>query len=116
MATRAELESRLIEVQSNIRIHEASLQELESTQAKLASLRTQEANLKAGIGRTLEIADGEAPNAGKRWSDWEKEMVEDRLAQFVYDLAVKTGRSTSAIRYRIVGKLFPLCPDQTIAY
>lgn len=43
-----------------------------------------------------------------------KEMCDDKLRDLIYDLAQKTGRSTLAIRYKLLNLLVKALPADTV--
>lgn len=53
-------------------------------------------------GKYKEILDIDAPRCGEKWSNMEKELFLDRLEEFIYDCALKSGRSTLSIKYKVV--------------
>ena len=50
----------------------------------------------------LEISDDQACRSGERWTGFEMEDLEEAMIRLVYDKAKKYGRSTLAIRYRLL--------------
>ena len=61
-----------------------------------------------------EISDDEALRAGHTWQRFEKEMCDDKLRDLTYDLAKTTGRSTLAIRYKLLNLLVKELPAETV--
>lgn len=61
-----------------------------------------------------EISDDEAPRAGHAWVKFEREICEDKFGDLIYDLAQKTGRSTLAIRYKLLSLIVKQLPADTV--
>jgi transposase InsO family protein len=54
-----------------------------------------------------EVSEVEAPRNGTGWNQVERDGLEDSLRDFVYEKAIIYGRSTSAIRHKIIEFVAP---------
>lgn len=79
---------------------------------KLKRLETQRVDLERSLKR--EISDSDSPRCGLPWERFEKEHSEEKFADFVYDLAKKYGRSTLAIRFRLLRLLVDKLPKENL--
>lgn len=61
-----------------------------------------------------EILDDEAPRAGHTWVEFERELCEDKLSDLIYEMAQKTGRSTLAIRYKLLSLIVKKLPADAV--
>lgn len=63
------------------------------------------------LKNSKEIMDEDAPRCGCRWSTFDRECLDEKLQDFLFDTAKKLGRSTAAIRFKamecIMNKLSP---------
>ena len=55
-----------------------------------------------------EIQDWQAPRCGEPWNDLEKKILQDEVDGLTFNYASKFGRSSIAIRFRII----KICMDQ----
>lgn len=59
-----------------------------------------------------EILDTEAPRCGDPWSSFERSHLADRLQGFLYKYAKRYGRSTLAIRFKVLEAVLDKVEDQ----
>lgn len=106
----------LREVESNIRDQTEELKRVRKNAFEISAfideLKEKREDLKKAMNR--EIPDSESPRCGQLWETFEKDISEDKFADFIYDMAKKFGRSTLAIRYRLLRLLVAKLPKDDL--
>lgn len=71
----------------------------------LTALMHEKETLMKQIKKSKEILDVDAPKCGMTWSEAEKKNMEASFKDFLYKEAKKRGRSTLAIRYKVLEEI-----------
>lgn len=79
---------------------------------EVEALEVEKERLKKAANK--EILDADSPRCGKPWETFEKDHSAEAFADLVYDLAKKYGRSTLAMRYRLLRLLVNKLPKDDL--
>jgi hypothetical protein len=90
--------------------------EIHKMQQDLSSLIAQRDYIEAKRKeeRTLEISDAEAPNAFKAWTQFERDLIRDRFRLAIFNNAKQMGRSTQAMRIKLLEVILPFISKEKI--
>jgi hypothetical protein len=85
--------------------HAGVEKDLQEKNLALTALLHEKEILVKQIKKSKEILDVDAPKCGMTWSEAEKKNMEASFKDFLYKEAKKRGRSTLAIRYKVLEEI-----------